>query len=90
MVETKRKYNKIVNNPVMEDYALRYAPANSRDNDKIEFGNTCLTPLYPEGVIIYTSNFEAEIGCGLRLKKGIIAFSHELVTASPDAWSAIT
>jgi hypothetical protein len=64
--------------------------ANFRDNDKIEFGETCLTPLYPEDVIIYTSNFEAEIGCGLRLKKGIIAFSYEWVAASPDVWSALT
>ena len=64
--------------------------ANFKDNVVVSIGETCATPLYLDYIVIYTNDFKAEIGCGLILKKGVIAFSYEWVAASPDVWSALS
>jgi hypothetical protein len=64
--------------------------ANFKGNEVISLIETCAVPLYLENLVIYTNDFKAEIGCGLILKKGVIAFSYEWVAASPDVWSALS
>jgi hypothetical protein len=64
--------------------------ANFKGNEVISFANTCAVPLYLDYLVIYTNDFKAEIGCGLILKKGVIAFGYEWVAASPDVWSALS
>jgi len=64
--------------------------ANSKGSEVVSLAETCATPLYLDDIVIYTNNFKAEIGCGLILKKGVIAFSYEWVAASPDVWSALS
>ena len=64
--------------------------ANFKDNVVVSLAETCATPLYLDYIVIYTNDFKAEIGCGLILKKGVIAFSYEWVAASPDVWSALS
>jgi len=64
--------------------------ANFKDSEVVSLAETCATPLYLDYIVIYTNDFKAEIGCGLILKKGVIAFSYEWVAASPDVWSALS
>jgi hypothetical protein len=63
--------------------------ANFKGNEVVRLAETCAVPLYLDYIVIYTNDFKAEIGCGLILKKGVIAFSYEWVAASPDVWDAL-
>jgi len=64
--------------------------ATFKGNEVISLAETCAVPLYLDDIVLYTNDFNAEIGCGLTLEKGVIAFSYEWVAASPDVWSALT
>jgi hypothetical protein len=64
--------------------------ANFKGNEVVSLIETCAVPLYLENLVIYTNDFNAEIGCGLILKKGVIAFSYEWVAASPDVWQTLS
>lgn len=61
-VTPKRLYNKLVNNPVMEDYALRYAPASFRKWSEFTVANSAL------GGIAYMADFA--IGGSIALSFG--------------------
>lgn len=61
-VAPKRLYNKLVNNPVMEDYALRYAPASFRKWSEFTVANSAL------GGIAYMADFA--IGGSIALSFG--------------------
>lgn len=58
----KRSYNKFVNNPVMEDYALRYAPKSFRKWSEFTVANSAL------GGIAYMADFA--IGGSIALSFG--------------------
>jgi len=74
MVETKRKYNKIVNNPVMEDYALRYAPKTFRRWNESVVGIAAL------GGIAYLADFA--IGGSLIVSYGFSNAVYGILMAS--------
>jgi len=71
-------------------YITEETLANFKDNNVVSISEACATPLYLDGIVIYTNDFKAEIYCGLILRKGVIVFSYGWVAASPDVWSALS
>ena len=73
-VEKKRRFSGLVNNPVMEDYALRYAPRSFRRWSEFAVASTAL------GGIAYMADFA--IGGSVGLSFGFVNSLFAILTVA--------